>query len=1778
MKKIYSLILLALLSLNGNAQGLPLETFEGSWTTPATNPGSGGPDGWAIINLAGPAKTWLHASGSDAQPAYLGTHAAYLDREAVAPETTTSDWLVTKSFVVPQNGQLRFFSKLFFNADQGTQYKVMISTTIGTTAQTAVENYTELASFTELEMNPTQLNWTEKIITLPTIYEGETVYIAFVMQGNQGDRWDIDNVLVAEQCLPPANLSAQPYTTTSSKLSWESTVAPASWDVAVLPLEEGFTGTGQNYTGTLPYIAGGLQPNTQYKFYVRANCDTGLGSEWEGPLYFTTLCDALPAPFYEGFNSNSSTQNCWTVLNSNNDSFTWNLDYIYDTFEGDEAARFDSGYAFANNDMLISPGIILTGNEYLKFHFKTANNPVPFKIMVSTTGIAPEDFTTELAPLTTYYNTTFVEKTINLSNLPAGTTYIAWYIPQGTVAADQLIIDNVRINTQVACAEPIDLTANNISWNAAILSWLQGDTESSWQVVVQPANGPVPTAATVGETASATSFNKTGLLTSTQYEYYVRSVCDALNSSTWAGPYRFTTGCGPNSIPFYEGFNSQSTTEDCWQIVNANFDWNSWNTDYPWSGPYEGDQAATLSTSALPNDWLISPPITLNGNQRLKYHHKVNYGSAGFKVMLSTTQKDPEDFTEVIVPGQNYTNTAYVKEIVSLANYTGTVYLAWQVTPGLDFGPDITIDNIVVENIPTCSEPGIPVTTSINQGAVTLSWPQGGNETNWEIFVQPAGGAIPTGSGIPANTNPFTITQLPDGSPLQPSTNYQVYVKAVCSSTDSSIWSDPGNFVTLPVNDNCAGALNVPVNTTALCTNSTAGTVKGATASSSVSDCNISDTQADNDDVWFKFTATATTHTLFITDIVGSETSLMYGLYSGNCSNLVQLGECYYAGAVPKVLRELVIGQTYWIRVFTPYTAAPQDTSFNVCIRTPDQPIAVSTTQYTNTQLITDLFMDTACTDISNVVASSGPEHGLSTTGIGYFSQNQSDFMLPEGIALTTGDVTKTVGPNYGDGYGNLLHEWWLWDGDADLNTSMAQAGFQGTSGSVGPSYMATTLEFDFVPKGTQLSFDFIFASEQYGPGSVQCFNSFAFAFLLTDSNGNTTNMAVVPDTNTPVGVTSIRNAAVGNFICDAQNEGYFDEYNEGNGLENNTPINFNGHTVPLKAKADLNPNEQYHLKLVVADWTGGSYGDSGVFIGKAEISVEVDLGPDLLVSTNTAVCANGEHTITTGLNADDYDFIWTRDGEILTGETNATLTITQPGTYAVQVIAEGDTCALAQDSVVIEFYPSVESVTGNPENLTACDNDGFAQFDFSVSTIAIVQGTTTGPYEVSYHLTHDAAQNNTGALPLTYQNATQGVQTIYVRIYDTTIQCYGIKSFTISVHNIPEFTVNDITGLCTAATGTITVVPVNYDPLDVTYTWTRDSQPLTDTTANLTITSAGVYTVTVNNHGCVTTKTVTVTAIPAPPVDEIADATACESYILPALSAGNTYHTLPNGGGITLNAGETISSSQTIYVLAQNAAGCTAESNFIVTINPLPQFSLSAPVNACSAAMIDVTVVAQNFDQAAATYSWSLNGTPVDGSGPVLEGIDFGTYAVTVTLNGCSVTKNIVVVKNNDAVAIAFTEGCEDDIYMLAAIDENGSFDLETAAYSWTGPQGFTASENKFEVIEPGTYTVTVTTAEGCTGTKQYEVLSTTCDIPKGISPNGDGFNDDFDLTGLDVKRVSIFNRYGKEVYNAANYTNQWHGQASNGDELPTGTYYYVVNRNNGEAKTGWVYINRQN
>lgn len=146
-----------------------------------------------------------------------------------------------------------------------------------------------------------------------------------------------------------------------------------------------------------------------------------------------------------------------------------------------------------------------------------------------------------------------------------------------------------------------------------------------------------------------------------------------------------------------------------------------------------------------------------------------------------------------------------------------------------------------------------------------------------------------------------------------------------------------------------------------------------------------------------------------------------------------------------------------------------------------------------------------------------------------------------------------------------------------------------------------------------------------------------------------------------------------------------------------------------------------------------------------------------------------------------------------------------------------------------------------------------------------------------------------------------------------------------------------------------------------------------------------------------------------------------------------------------------------------------------------------------------------------------------------------------------------------------------------LASVTATGG----TGPYTYTWTSSANDSTSSVSGLAPGTYTVTVTDAGGLTVTQSFTILDGTgiCGIHvySGLTPNGDGHNDFWLVDYLDLfqpNNVMIYNRWGILVWQGINYDNVnvvWNGRTDGGDELPDGTYFYVIEVGNQSMK-GWV------
>ena len=493
-------------------------------------------------------------------------------------------------------------------------------------------------------------------------------------------------------------------------------------------------------------------------------------------------------------------------------------------------------------------------------------------------------------------------------------------------------------------------------------------------------------------------------------------------------------------------------------------------------------------------------------------------------------------------------------------------------------------------------------------------------------------------------------------------------------------------FACPPENDNCSGAIQIEANDGGECISSGSGTLVAATPSSEANTC---DGSAD-DDVWFQFTAVSENHAISLSNIVGDTQDLYHVLYQGDdCGNLTQI---YCSDDENSTANDLSVGENYFVRVYS-YTANElSNLTFDICVFTVPPPIFTSTTLYSVEELVTDVLIDSECNQSFNISSSTGSDFG-STNGIGYFESNGSSWPFENGLIMTSGDVANAVGPESGvisDGDYN-------WPGDADLEAYIPGL-------NAGDTNNASILEFNFVPVSNNISFDFIFAAEEYG--TFQCTFTDAFAFLLTDSSGNTTNLAIVPGTTDPISVLTVRDGQY-NDSCESVNEEWFADYYGPGGLPPLTsPTNFLGHTEVMTAQSNVTPNELYTIKLVVAD-DGDTLYDSAVFIDGGSFDIgQLDLGEDILVSSGNALCEGQEIVLDAGALPNNSSIEWFMDGSLIENANDVTLVVTETAFYSATITVDNTDCSYSDD-ILVEFFQSPVIVPVN-DYVIKCANEGF--------------------------------------------------------------------------------------------------------------------------------------------------------------------------------------------------------------------------------------------------------------------------------------------------------------------------------------------------------------------------------------------------------------------------------------------------------------------------------------
>ncbi len=629
----------------------------------------------------------------------------------------------------------------------------------------------------------------------------------------------------------------------------------------------------------------------------------------------------------------------------------------------------------------------------------------------------------------------------------------------------------------------------------------------------------------------------------------------------------------------------------------------------------------------------------------------------------------------------------------------------------------------------------------------------------------------------------------------------------------------------------------------------------------------------------------------------------------------------------------------------------------------------------------------------------------------------------------------------------------------------------------------------------------------------------------VTDNNGNSTGAATYTVTNPPDLVGSV---VVNDVSCrgdsDAQviitmangNPGYdWELFNGGMSSISSGSVAFPSNIITLGGLGVGN----YTVSVTDQD---GCTGDINFTVTQPADFLAVNIA-----SSTDATCFDStDGTITANPTGGwgDYVYQWERvsDGAIV-GSTQ-TVTGLAPGQYRLNLSDRfGTGCTVVSGNVTIGSPPQIiasETITN-----TLCNGDANGSIDISVSG-------GVGPYTYLW---------NTGSTSEDLGSLLAGSYSVTVT---DAVGCTALFNYTITEPAVLAVVVNKTDIACFGdISGSITTT-VSGGTGPYTYSWSNGN-----TTANLSSLSVGTYDLTVTDaNGCTTSVNGTTISQPA---SALTFDSSTET--LPSCFGGNDGSidvTFSGGTGpytylwsdAQTGATATNLSSGIYSVTATDANGCTFVQN--ITLNDPVRINVSATLNtpSCNAGANGSITVSASNGTAPYTYNWNTGD-----SGPTINGIVAGNYAVTVTdATGCSVVENYTL----GEPAPLLSNATKNDISCNGLTDGN----ISVLPSGGTGPYTYLwstgATSNSITGLTAGNYSVAVTDANGCAINENFTVVDP---APIGLSTT----IQDVLCKGASTGSIDLSVSGG-----TAPYTYLW-SNGSNTEDLSTltaGTYSVIV------------------
>ncbi len=609
-------------------------------------------------------------------------------------------------------------------------------------------------------------------------------------------------------------------TATTASISWIPGGSETAWEYVydVATTTDPSALTPFEVLGTPETVITSLLPSTTYKVWVRSKCGNDLGA-FSSPITFLTACLPISTlPWTEGFEGITTVgltafPPCWSKQNGD-----W-ASAVAGTYNTPRTGtKYIRNSWTATNEFMWTPGFeMVAGTSYdFSFHmqgdgftgwnvdvfYNTVQNSTN-AIQLGSTVTASGTGTIAIQPYQ-LVNNTFVPTT-------SGVYYFAVRVNQASGTPWYIAFDDFKVELSPNCVAPTVQAATNVTSSSATLNWTSPFTPPAdgYEYLLTTNATLVPDATTVptgSVVAGITLFNETNLLPTTTYRYYVRSVCSSTDKSSWSSPSVFTTPCvAITTLPWNEGFEGITTVgltafPPCW--FKQNGDWASAVTG-TYNTPRTGTKYIRNSWAAT-NEFIWTPGFEMTAGTSYDFSfYMQGDGGTGWNVdvFYNTVQNstDAIQLGSTATPSGSGTIAIQTYQLVNntfVPATTGIYYFAVRVNQPSSAPWYIAFDDFKVDLSPSCVPPVVSQATNITTSTATINWvaPFSPPANGYEYFYTTSAN-LPDSSTIPSGSVAAGITTA-NLTGLTSSTVYRFYVRAVCSTSDSSTWAQGPNFTT----------------------------------------------------------------------------------------------------------------------------------------------------------------------------------------------------------------------------------------------------------------------------------------------------------------------------------------------------------------------------------------------------------------------------------------------------------------------------------------------------------------------------------------------------------------------------------------------------------------------------------------------------------------------------------------------------------------------------------------------------------------------------------------------------------------------------------------------------------------------------------------------------------------------------------------------------------------------------------------------------------------------